>query len=1250
MNLLNPKSRFLFATYLVFVAVFVVMLSGLIITPVNAETDGWHIKDDATGGDCTLIGNWDAASKTCTLTQNLDRGIVIDNNYITLDGNGHTITGTGAGDGVYLSGRTGVTIKNLNVKQFSYGINLYQSSSNTLINNSASNNTVGINLYSSGGNTLTNNSAYIQVAYSNNSTLTGNTASYIQVAYSNNSTLTGNTASYIQLAYSNNSTLTGNTALNNNYYGIFIFYSDNNTLIDNTVSNNSGGIYIYASSNNTLTGNTISNNAGGISLINAFNTQIYNNNFINNSRQVIFHSSSGNTFNLAAPIGGNYWSNYSTPAQRCVDLNNDGFCDAPYVFSGGQDNLPWTKQDGWLTPQNNLIVEFEQTPLFQEANFLPDQSVTRWVKVTNNSSQTKRIATEAINVSDPDQLGDALNLEIKENGITKHNNSLSRFFTAGEVYLSDLGKYGEQTQYEFIITFYSGASNLFQGKSLGFDILIGFQKAEGGYFSDTKTSTGNVFTSGTWEALENQPPTLSYSLKEGYESNAESPGVEPNEGTAEQTSFVFRIIYTDVDNDPPVEVTLLLQKLGDYPDFPLIDYGEYALLEEDPQDTDYTDGKEYFISIPLSEGKFRYYFRAGQLGLPAPVVTAPFPPLTPGEDAKWLEVGTNEIPIPDEVLSAEDIYYNTLKNDLRESTFIYSEMLTKKTIETTFSLITKGLTQSWAEIAKLDKAAQLREMTKKVAMNVFSESLVDKLKDKASYPTDVMTNIVMDILEKGFLLENHSGKPFQEVVDNIHNGFVATTLNISPDNEIINKSVERLGRLNNLAETTSYEAEAMKRKFDLFEGIKNDLGAYNLFIKLGGNFAEIRSEKEKNVAAGVLALTTSQAFSTIKSFISFDQWLALMDWYGELWLVEDRATRLFRKGAEDTVHVLNTGEFPVVAVDMINEITPEAVELGSIGTFGGILKNTGGETIEARLIVTITEPSLFLEGWPRIFTTETVSLPPNSEETPFTIDVPFFGGLPLINTGKATVQTTVEYGVLGLEYSTENEQKTFEITHNLFPIIKTIKTNLDGLSDNTLISIYIANNEPELKKFTVVDEIPKSLSLDLSNVNFSTPPDRIINQDPVVAWDVELAPGEFVILTYEITAGEIDNIFTFPHAEIVGDGIQKQSSLTVIDEEDAQSLGNDSLDLLVKAIESASASAFKNENIRNALLAKINEIVRKAQSQEINDAINKLVHDIRPKIDGQKSPKDWIIAEDTRLILIELVDSAVVFLSNTFQD
>jgi len=125
-------------------------------------------------------------------------------------------------------------------------------------------------------------------------------------------------------------------------------------------------------------------------------------------------------------------------------------------------------------PADNLVVEFEKTPLFDEANFMPGEGVNRWIKVTNNSGSLQDIAIETINESDPDNFSSQLGLVIKE-GITElYNDTLRSFFDAGETLLSSLAN-GATTQYDLTITFNSASGNPWQGKSLGFDILIGFQ-------------------------------------------------------------------------------------------------------------------------------------------------------------------------------------------------------------------------------------------------------------------------------------------------------------------------------------------------------------------------------------------------------------------------------------------------------------------------------------------------------------------------------------------------------------------------------------------------------------------------------------------------------------------------------------------------------------------------------------------------------------------------------------------------------
>ena len=125
-----------------------------------------------------------------------------------------------------------------------------------------------------------------------------------------------------------------------------------------------------------------------------------------------------------------------------------------------------------------LNVEFEKSPLFEEGNFVPGNTTTKWIKIGNTSGSTQKIIVEAINKNDPDNFSEKLKLIIKEGENTIFENTLKTFFGQGETYLSDLVNNGN-TQYDFSIVFNTEANDDWQGKTLGFDIVIGFQGQEG---------------------------------------------------------------------------------------------------------------------------------------------------------------------------------------------------------------------------------------------------------------------------------------------------------------------------------------------------------------------------------------------------------------------------------------------------------------------------------------------------------------------------------------------------------------------------------------------------------------------------------------------------------------------------------------------------------------------------------------------------------------------------------------------------
>ncbi|MFC1724284.1 NosD domain-containing protein [candidate division KSB1 bacterium] len=207
--------------------------------------------------------------------------------------------------------------------------------------------------------TLTNNESGVSFVHTTNS-------------FIENVTVSDNIAG-ILLVNSDNNTITGIRANSYNGDGIQLLQSDGNIIIDNTVSDNRRGIFLgshsdnipeNASNNNNITDNIINNNFIGIVLRSASsNNRIYHNNFIDNETQAIDGNMAGavNFFNLDAPVGGNFWSDWTSP-----DDNGDGFVDNPYAFEGGQDDLPWTYLNGWWTLEQiigDLMADVEDLGL-----------------------------------------------------------------------------------------------------------------------------------------------------------------------------------------------------------------------------------------------------------------------------------------------------------------------------------------------------------------------------------------------------------------------------------------------------------------------------------------------------------------------------------------------------------------------------------------------------------------------------------------------------------------------------------------------------------------------------------------------------------------------------------------------------------------------------------------------------------------------------------------------------------------------
>ena len=350
--------------------VFGIFLVGIIFVP-NAFAE-ITISDDATGGDCTSIGTWDSASRTCTFTSDVSETVVVGSNSITLDGNNHTIDSGSSlpcqnsnyNQGIELSVKTNIVIKNFNIKNFCHGIKFANSISNSILNNVLTDNwdshiyiDDGTNTIIS-GNTITTTSAVTPTHYGIwHEDTDSSTAPLIE----NNNISNVNHAIF---AY--NHVVVKNNILDSNYNGIYL--GDYPQVFDNIITNSGqsgirvdyyGQVYHNTISNGNTglsTGaccteifeNTISNNNLGMY---SSNNYVYHNKFLNNDVEA---NGSGGYFENQQHTSGNYWSDHST---ICTDTNSDNFCDNPYPFSGGSinvdDNHVWTVQDGWLSQITN---------------------------------------------------------------------------------------------------------------------------------------------------------------------------------------------------------------------------------------------------------------------------------------------------------------------------------------------------------------------------------------------------------------------------------------------------------------------------------------------------------------------------------------------------------------------------------------------------------------------------------------------------------------------------------------------------------------------------------------------------------------------------------------------------------------------------------------------------------------------------------------------------------------------------------
>ncbi|WP_164888579.1 NosD domain-containing protein, partial [Methanosarcina sp. MSH10X1] len=255
--------------------------------------------NDAMGVYVRSSGNTTIRNNIATKTGGIGtgRGINIQQSYSSNVSN-NTISNQNFG--IYLSSTsTGNKISRNNITQSAnHSITLERSDANILENNNVKSHArYGILLSDSSNNILRNNN----VSDGTNGIYLVTSPEYIASnTFTKNNTISGNTVDFgsqhdIMLDNTTDNNITGNT-ISSSPYGVAVRYSNNNILTGNNAYNNTLGLYVtLTSTDNILSGNKANSNRGaGIGLFRVNGNTIENNEANSNANQGIILDNSSN--------------------------------------------------------------------------------------------------------------------------------------------------------------------------------------------------------------------------------------------------------------------------------------------------------------------------------------------------------------------------------------------------------------------------------------------------------------------------------------------------------------------------------------------------------------------------------------------------------------------------------------------------------------------------------------------------------------------------------------------------------------------------------------------------------------------------------------------------------------------------------------------------------------------------------------------------------------------------------------------
>jgi parallel beta-helix repeat protein len=268
--------------------------------------------------------------------------IAFERDNVVIDGGGYYLIGNGNSTGIFILNRNGITVRNMKISNFFYGIRLIAerymgmtSSNNNLSGNSLTNNEYGIYISSSSNNVLKNNSMNnntcnfgVHGEYAHNVDVS-NTVDGKPIIYwvNQRDRTVPSDAGYVALINCTNITVQ-DLNLANNGHGILFVSTTDSTITKNHITNTGNGIYIYESSSNTISGNNLANNGDGIRGQASSNNNISSNNITANENGIYFTGAltnniiSRNHITANTVDGMNLWGSTDTDVEENTITNN----------------------------------------------------------------------------------------------------------------------------------------------------------------------------------------------------------------------------------------------------------------------------------------------------------------------------------------------------------------------------------------------------------------------------------------------------------------------------------------------------------------------------------------------------------------------------------------------------------------------------------------------------------------------------------------------------------------------------------------------------------------------------------------------------------------------------------------------------------------------------------------------------------------------------------------------------------------